>query len=235
MIVHKFGKIALFAILLLIISGFIYAEPVTVQLHLAITEAMKAEPPTVIDNHLVLTYKGDRTFRFVGAAFKHEDFKVIHPFYKNSNGIYVLTYPLQEGISYLEYRIVADGLWMPDPENNNVTVDSGGLTLSCFIVPEKEGPPESPQNDHGVLTFHYFGAPNQKVYLYGDFNDWDPFMYRMKEGAGASYKYTIRLSPGKYRYKFIVEGTAMADPLNDNKVIDIFGQTASVFTIDYEH
>ena len=214
----------------------VFAEHVTVQLHFAITEAVEAAPPEVIDDHLVLTYKGNRHYRFVGAAFRHEDFKVIHPFYVNSNGVYILTYPLEEGFSNLEYRLVVDGLWMTDPLNQMQTIDPSGISLSSFMIPEKEGPPESPRVDGESVVFRYFGARGQRVYLFGEFNNWDPYMYMMKEKPGTGeYTCKLRLSSGTYRYKYIVDGTSMPDPLNDAKILDAFGETASVFTVPSQY
>jgi len=225
-------KLLMIVILLMFYPLILSAEHVTVQLHLAITEAVAAAPPEVIDDHLVLTYKGGRQYRFVGAAFRHEDFKVIHPFYVNTNGVYILAYSLEEGMSNLEYRLVVDGLWMTDPQNNQRSTDPGGITLSSFMIPEKQGPPESPHNDNNAVTFQYIGIRGQRVYIYGDFNNWDPYMYRMAEEAGTgSYSCRLRLSPGTYRYKFIVDGTSMPDPLNDEKILDNFGETTSVFTV----
>ncbi len=215
-------------------TAFLSAEPVTVQLHFAITEATSAEPPAVIDNHFVLKYKGSRNYRFVGAAFKHEDFKIIHPFYVNTNGVYVLTYPLQEGMSKLEYRLVVDGLWMTDPQNPERTKDESGISLSYYLIPEKESLPESPRKEGGAIVFQYFGIPGQKVYVYGDFNNWDPYMYRMSEQPGTGgYTLKLRLGPGNYTYKYIVDGTSIPDPLNDQKKFDSFGKTASLLTIGY--
>jgi hypothetical protein len=208
------------------------AERVTVRLHFAITEAVAASQPELIDNHLVLTYKGARRYRFVGAAFKHEDFKVIHPFYVNTNGVYVLTYPIEEGVKNLDYRLVVDGLWMTDPQNPVTTRGLGGISLSNFAIPEKTGPPESPLTAERGITFIYNGAPGQRVYVYGDFNNWDPYMFRMRETGGSGiYSYNLRAREGKYKYKFIVDGTSLPDPLNDSKTIDSFGETASVLTV----
>ena len=228
-------KTVLFTLFILLSAAFLSAEPVTVQLHFAITEAVASAPPEVIDNNLVITYKGSRNYRFVGAAFKHEDFKEIHPFYVNSNGVYVLTYPLEEGMSNIEYRLVVDGLWMTDPQNQNIISDGSGISLSRFMIPEKEGPPESPRIDSNTVTFRYIGTQNQRVYVYGDFNNWDPYMYRMSEEPGTgTYSCRLRISSGRYRYKYIVDGTSMPDPLNDEKSIDAFGKNVSVLTVPVE-
>lgn len=225
-------KTVLILLIFFLPAGFIHAERITVQLHFAITEAVNSSPPQVIDNHLVLKYKGRRDYRFVGAAFRHEDFKIIHPFYVNTNGVYVLTYPLEEGMSNIEYRLVVDGLWMTDPQNRNTITDSSGISLSSFRIPEKEGPPESPKHEEKTVTFKYIGARGQRVYVYGDFNNWDPYMYRMTEEPGTGvYSFKMRISSGTYRYKFIVDGTALPDPLNEEKTLDSFGETVSVFNI----
>ena len=228
-------RVFILCLICLTVAGQLQAEPVSIRLHLAITEAAGASPPEIIDNHLVLTYKGNRHYRFVGAAFKHEDFKIIHPFYVNTNGVYILTYPLEKGINELDYRLVVDGLWMTDPKNPKRIRDTGGISFSRFSVPEKTENPESPSVSGMKTTFLYQGSPGQRVYVYGDFNNWDPYMYRMKElPENNYYLITIRISPGRYKYKFIVDGTTLADPLNDEKTVDIFGQTASVFSVTSE-
>ena len=232
-----FKRIIISLILLLTLPAWtVFSESVSVRLHLAITEATGASPPEIIDNHLVLTYKGSRHYRFVGAAFRHEDFKIIHPFYINTNGVYVLTYPIEKGINELEYRLVVDGLWMTDPENRLRVRDSAGISFSRFMVPEKTENPESPSVDGLTTTFLYHGIPGQRIFVYGDFNSWDPYLYRMKEipGSGGYYTASIRVSPGRYKYKFIVNGTSLSDPLNDEKTIDMFGETASVLKVTSE-
>ena len=219
-------------VLLLIIAADAAAQDVTVQLHFAINEAVSSAPPAFIDNHLVLSYKGNRRYRFVGAAFRHEDFKTIHPFYRNTNGVYVLIYPVDEKTTDLDYRIVVDGLWITDPENRSISRGSDGITLSNFIVPKKNSPPVSPRIDGETATFVYRGLSGQRVYVYGDFNNWEPYMFRMKEdGDSGTYHYSLRTRQGNYKYKFIVDGTALADPLNDRKTLDTFGETASLMTI----
>ena len=238
MFTRSFERLSVFILLFILAAGTAgtWADHVTVRLHFAITEAAAASPPEYIDNHLVLTYKGARRYRFVGAAFKHEDFKIIHPFYINTNGVYVLTYPIGDGLEKLDYRLVVDGLWMTDPKNPVTSRSPGGISLSSFSIPKKTGPPESPLIADGDITFIYNGLPGQRVYVYGDFNNWDPYMFRMKENEGnGTYTYTLRAKSGSYKYKFIVNGTSLADPLNDRKTLDIFGKTASVMTISAEY
>ncbi len=225
--------IAVFTVILSVFPLFAAEEEVTVRLHFAITEATVSSPPEIIDNHLVLTYKGNRNYRFVGAAFRHEDFKQIHPFYVNTNGVYILTYSLPKDLEEVEYRLVVDGLWMTDPTNPVVQKDFGGVYFSRYQLPQKEKLLVSPDVAGEQVTFTYRGAPGQMVYVYGDFNNWDPFMYRLNEiGSNGVYSTRLRITNGKYKYKFIVDGTAMADPLNGSKAIDIFGELVSMLTVE---
>ena len=53
--------------------------------------------------------------------------------------------------------------------------------------------------------------PGKKVFLAGSFNGWDPAAKPMTEKKGV-YSTTLRLEPGKYEYKFVVDGTWCADP-----------------------
>ncbi len=46
----------------------------------------------------------------------------------------------------------------------------------------------------------------QKVYLVGDFNEWNEKKHLMKKEAGGVWKKTILLAPGHYEYKFLVDG-----------------------------
>jgi hypothetical protein len=62
-----------------------------------------------------------------------------------------------------------------------------------------------------------FFLPNnktaQKVYLSGSFNDWSTTQTPMKF-TGEGWKAEIKLNPGKYTYKFIIDGRWTTDPGN---------------------
>jgi chromosome partitioning protein len=51
------------------------------------------------------------------------------------------------------------------------------------------------------------------VQLAGDFNDWTPEAGEM-ERAGAVWMKTLLLPPGRYRYRYVVDGQWQTDPLN---------------------
>ena len=46
----------------------------------------------------------------------------------------------------------------------------------------------------------------------GTFNDWDPSTRPLKGEADGNWKVTFYLAPGKYEYRFIVDGIWTDDP-----------------------
>ena len=71
------------------------------------------------------------------------------------------------------------------------------------------------------------------VAVVGDFNDWDlratPLVRSDGDGVWAV---TVPLTPGRYRYSFLVDGTTwLRDPRAARTVEDEFGRTNSVLTI----
>jgi len=59
-------------------------------------------------------------------------------------------------------------------------------------------------------------CPNAKaVEIAGDFNNWQPERTRMQSNGDAStFRAVIPLTPGKYRYRLVVDGKWLADPNN---------------------
>ena len=83
-----------------------------------------------------------------------------------------------------------------------------------------------------TVTFTVHADKGKAVYLAGEFNKWDPsakkMAYKAKEGV---YAATVKLAPGEYQYKFIIDGTWCADPENVNSVQNDQGTFNSVITV----
>jgi 1,4-alpha-glucan branching enzyme len=82
------------------------------------------------------------------------------------------------------------------------------------------------------VTFTVHAEKGKEVYVAGEFNKWDPtakkMAYKAKEGI---YAATIKLVPGEYQYKFVVDGTWCADPENANSVQNDQGTFNSVVVV----
>jgi phosphotransferase system HPr (HPr) family protein len=65
---------------------------------------------------------------------------------------------------------------------------------------------------HVATTFKCGVKPDaRKVYLVGDFNEWDPQADLMTKRNGCFSK-SVKLTPGQYQYKFVIDGEWHADP-----------------------
>ena len=82
------------------------------------------------------------------------------------------------------------------------------------------------------VTFTVRAEAGKAVYLAGCFNQWNPTGKKMtdkkKDGV---YSTTIKLAPGTYEYKFVVDGVWCADPENTDCVKNDCGTWNSVITV----
>ena len=81
-----------------------------------------------------------------------------------------------------------------------------------------------------VFTVH--AEKGKTVCLAGDFNGWDPSAKKMAFKARAGvYAASVKLAPGTYQYKFVIDGAWCADPENVNAVPNDQGTFNSVITV----
>jgi len=74
-------------------------------------------------------------------------------------------------------------------------------------------------------------APDAKeVVLAGDFNKWNAKSHPMKKDKSGVWKRSVMLPPGRYEYKFLVDGQWRNDPKNDKTCPNRFGTRNSVLT-----
>ena len=64
-----------------------------------------------------------------------------------------------------------------------------------------------------LITFTYRAEAGSKVFLSGTFNNWNPTAKQMTEKKkNGIYTAVVKLAPGSYEYKFVIDGTWCADP-----------------------
>lgn len=82
------------------------------------------------------------------------------------------------------------------------------------------------------VTFTVRADAGKAVYLAGSFNQWSPTGKKMtdkkKDGV---YSATVKLAPGTYEYKFVIDGVWCADPENTDIVKNDCGTLNSVITV----
>jgi 1,4-alpha-glucan branching enzyme len=111
------------------------------------------------------------------------------------------------------------------------------LVASCGPKAPEMGAPNypsaGPREAEGGVQFTCFAPKAHRVVIVGDFNGWsttaDPMYDREEKGA---WSITLPLQPGRYEYKFLVDGEKwIADPGNPKKSKDGFGAYNSVVEV----
>jgi 1,4-alpha-glucan branching enzyme len=125
---------------------------------------------------------------------------------------------------------------MPDPLNPMSERDLvSGLTYSLYQIKDKPEPEirNPAQLDGSIYRFSYRGTTHQSIYLVGDFNDWSPYRHRLEEDPHRPGFFTIslRIGPGRHFYHFLVDGFPVADPLNNDQMLDKTGQQVAFFDV----
>lgn len=70
------------------------------------------------------------------------------------------------------------------------------------------------------------------IFVAGSFNDWDPHFTEMKyDKETESFVCEVKLAPGTYEYKFIINGVWGLDCENDNVSANDFGTLNSVVEV----
>ncbi len=67
--------------------------------------------------------------------------------------------------------------------------------------------------------------------LAGSFNDWDPKRTPLRKEKKGEWKTTLWLPPGRYEYRFVVDGRWLSDPGAKESVANSFGSTNSVIVV----
>jgi hypothetical protein len=221
-----------FWVCLLLSGGRIFGATAQT-LDIAVKTLTAAQAPRMVGDVLLLTLKPGVPTRSVGVRFAHESWKVLHPYAVNDSGVFVMDYPVPEGVREIRYKIVVDGLWMADPTNPRVDTDAAGNEFSVFTL-EKEPvrPILNPRRQtDGAVTFTFRGAPGKRVSIAGDFNHWDPFVDTLAETAPGTYLITLRVPKGDHWYFFFSDGRRILDMFNPETGIDPDGNAVSYFSL----
>jgi chromosome partitioning protein len=84
--------------------------------------------------------------------------------------------------------------------------------------------------DEVLFAAHFEDA--QKVLIAGDFNAWQPVSTPMRSERPGQWKTSLPLPPGRYRYRFVVDGKWMTDPHNQYVETNQFGELNNVIEVD---
>ena len=232
-------KMFISAVLLIFIIGNI--EAVDIGSHQFIDHIRAiSEPrrPEIFGNGVLFT--ASSSHRRVGIAFAHENYARVHWFkhlmvprdsadfweggrfnralepYIDS-GIKFHFEPIPPNITNMDYRIIIGGLWMADPLNPVTVTRPSGIVESRVNLPQR---PRIFQDSvqPGTYRFSFRAAPGEMVTVAGTFNNWDPFMYVLRETSPGYYTLTLPFPPGRFLYAFFHRGEQIPCPENPRRL-----------------
>ncbi len=88
-----------------------------------------------------------------------------------------------------------------------------------------------PTDDGVRFAVHAPGASH--VELAGDFNNWSPESTALAhEDDNGSFGITLRLDPGRYRYRYVIDGAWTQDPHNTYVESNPYGELNSIVEVD---
>ena len=90
-------------------------------------------------------------------------------------------------------------------------------------------PPATPPKVR--VTFVLLEPDAHRVSLSGEFNGWSLDATPLKRQEGGHWETTVALAPGRYQYKFVVDGQWIPDPLARENVWNQHGTLNSVITV----
>ncbi len=72
----------------------------------------------------------------------------------------------------------------------------------------------------------------QSVFIAGDFNQWSLTSHPLKADANGTWRISFGLNPGRYEYRFIVDGEWQNDPACSSFVENPFGTSNSLKIVE---
>ena len=73
------------------------------------------------------------------------------------------------------------------------------------------------------IEFEYYAPLAKTVELAGTFNDWDPTQVSLKKDRSGKWKAALPLTPGRYEYRYLVDGVWQNDQRPMECVPNAFG------------
>ena len=106
------------------------------------------------------------------------------------------------------------------------------VTAKKPCAAKKAAAPKAAKAVEKSVVFTIRADVGKAVYLAGSFNQWNPTGKKMldKKNEGV-YTASIKLAPGRYEYKFVIDGVWCADPENLDFVQNDHGTLNSVIAV----
>lgn len=81
------------------------------------------------------------------------------------------------------------------------------------------------------VNFYCAAAKAKRVYLLGDFNDWNPTSLPMQRRVDGWWFLQVGLAHGHHQYRFLVDGKAVLDPRAAGTAINSQKEKVSIVAV----
>lgn len=81
------------------------------------------------------------------------------------------------------------------------------------------------------IIFRLTAMEAAEVYVAGDFNEWNPQKHPLKQKTDGIWEASVMLKPGRYEYKFRVDGEWRNDPASNEVCENLFGTQNNVLSV----
>ena len=134
-----------------------------------------------------------------------------------------------------------DSMLAPTPLSNKQATPLPAVRTAVPVL--QSAPPTPQQTDRRIAAIYgvhqedagvefVIAAPGAStVRLAGDFNNWNPERTPLKPMRDGSFQVLVPLAPGRYRYRYVVDGLWRNDPANGNVEINPFGELNSIVEV----
>ena len=210
--------------------------------------ALIAESSGIPAHGKTFSYRAKEGTRSVAVAGTFNKWSVTENKMSDSDGdgLWTIDIPIQAG--KYEYKFVVNGIdWIPDPSNSIHTSDGMGGENSVIEITSAEATSQNNSNNNtsqqnqstavsslSAATFNFRpSAGARSVTIAGSFNNWSSSANPLSDPDGDGvWSAEIRLAPGTYQYKFVVNGSDwVIDPANTKRVPDGLGGENSEIVI----
>jgi 1,4-alpha-glucan branching enzyme len=98
-------------------------------------------------------------------------------------------------------------------------------------MPKTRKPPKMAPPAQTKVVFALYAPDAADVLVAGSFCDWSLRSVRLKRDRTGTWKATVPLSPGRYEYRFIVDGEWRDDPNCPDRAANPFGTQNCVLDV----
>jgi 1,4-alpha-glucan branching enzyme len=86
-------------------------------------------------------------------------------------------------------------------------------------------------NSDCKVTFEFFAPEAKQVQLAGSFNNWNSAETELKKDKTGRWKVSLSLKPGRYEYRYVVDGSWQNDQKPVAMVRNEYGSTNCVIEV----